>query len=191
MTITPEPEAGYVVDEITITGPDGNPVEVTDNGDGTWSFTQPGRNVTVSVTFREESEPEPQPEPEPESLPFLDMPEGAWYAGAIRWAASEGIAGGYGNGLFGSNDSITREQMAAMLYRFGAYMGFDVTARADLSGFTDAGAVSGYAAEALAWACGAGIVNGAGNDTLDPGGTATWAQVAAMLMRFCQQYMDP
>lgn len=98
----------------------GRPVEVTGNGDGTWSFTQPGGNVTVSLTFREVPEPEPEPEPQPEPgpLPFLDVPEGAWYAGAVRWAAGGGIAGGYGNGLFGSNDFIIRAQVAVMLMRF-------------------------------------------------------------------------
>lgn len=116
------------------------------------------------------------------ALNFEDVAEGQWYTEAIRWAVSEGIATGYGNGYFGTNDAITREQLAAMLWR---YAGSPESSRS-LDHFGDAMEVSGYAVEALAWANEQGIVVGVGNNTLSPQSHATRAQVATMLMRMVQ-----
>ena len=123
-------------------------------------------------------------------MDFDDVSQDAYYAEAVRWAASEGIAGGYGNGLFGSDDPITREQMAAILYRFAQHMGHDVSIGEDTNilSYTDAPDVSGYAVAALQWACGAGIIRGTGDgSTLTPQGGATRAQAAVILTRFCAQ----
>ena len=123
-------------------------------------------------------------------MDFDDVSQDAYYTEAVRWAASEGIAGGYGNGLFGSDDPITREQMAAILYRFAQHMGYDVSIGEDTNilSYTDAPDVSGYAVSALQWACGAGIIRGTGDgSTLTPQGGATRAQAAVILTRFCAQ----
>ena len=123
-------------------------------------------------------------------MDFDDVSQDAYYTEAVRWAASEGIAGGYGNGLFGSDDPITREQMAAILYRFAQHMGYDVSIGKDTNilSYTDALDVSGYAVAALQWACGAGIIRGTGDgSTLTPQGGATRAQAAVILTRFCAQ----
>ncbi len=123
-------------------------------------------------------------------MDFDDVSQDAYYTEAVRWAASEGIAGGYGNGLFGSDDPITREQMAAILYRFAQHMGYDVSIGEDTNilSYTDAPDVSGYAVAALQWACGAGIIRGTGDgSTLTPQGGATRAQAAVILTRFCAQ----
>ncbi|MBM6910453.1 S-layer homology domain-containing protein [Oscillibacter valericigenes] len=123
-------------------------------------------------------------------MDFDDVSQDAYYAEAVRWAANEGIAGGYGNGLFGSDDPITREQMAAILYRFAQHMGYDVSIGEDTNilSYTDAPDVSGYAVAALQWACGAGIIRGTGDgSTLTPQGGATRAQAAVILTRFCAQ----
>ena len=114
-------------------------------------------------------------------MPFADVDQASWYAEAVRWAASCGIVTGYDNGNFGPNDPITREQLAAMLYRSAGSP--EVTG--SLS-FTDAASVSEYAVPALQWACGAGILQGA-DGALLPTHPATRAQTAAMLHRFCQQ----
>lgn len=112
---------------------------------------------------------------------------GRYYTDAVAWAAANGIVSGYGNGSFGPEDVITREQIAAILYRYAAYKGYDVSGRADLSGYTDRAQVSGYAAEAMAWANAAGLMTGTSASTLTPGGPATRAQAAALLMRLCEQ----
>lgn len=116
---------------------------------------------------------------------FTDVPPDAWYASAVNWAANAAVVNGMGSGLFCPDINITREQMAAMLYRYaGSYLGRDVSARGDLSAFPDCGSVSAWAEDAVAWAVGAGLLTGYGDGTLGPGGTATRAEVAAMLQRF-------
>ena len=110
-------------------------------------------------------------------MQFADVPSGEWYAEAVRWAASMGIVTGYGNGLFGPDDKITREQLAGMLWR---YAGGPAATRKELN-FSDADEASGWALEVLRWAVENGIINGVGNGLLDPGGLATRAQVAQML----------
>ena len=115
-------------------------------------------------------------------LQYGDVPEGAWYAGAIRWATSMGIIGGYGNGMFGPDDPITREQLAVMLWR---YAGSPAATNKELH-FSDESEISGYAMEALRWAVENGILNGYGDGRLGPQGQATRAQVAQMLKNFIE-----
>ena len=126
------------------------------------------------------------------AMNFADVPQDQWYSEAIRWAASEGIVGGYGNGLFGTNDPITREQFAVMLYRFAQEQGYDVSIgeNTNILSYTDVADLSEYAISAMQWAVGAGIINGTGDgSTLTPQGQATRAQAAVMLMRFCEEYV--
>lgn len=116
---------------------------------------------------------------------FVDVPAGQWYTDAVNWAAANQIVKGTSVTTFAPNDSITREQMAAILYRYAQYKGYDVTKKADLSGYSDNGQVSAYAKDALAWANAAKLINGVTNTTLAPQGNATRAQVSAILHRFC------
>ena len=126
------------------------------------------------------------------AMDYTDVAQGQWCSEAIRWATSEGIVTGYGDGLFGTNDPITRQQFAAMLWRYAQAQGYDVSIGEDTNilSYTDAFDVAEYAIPAIQWAVGAGIVNGTSADTLTPQGRATRAQAAVMLMRFCQRYTD-
>ena len=117
--------------------------------------------------------------------PFVDVKEGAYYYDAVLWAVEQKITSGTSATTFAPHDSITREQMAAILYRYAQYKGYDVTKQADLSGYSDNGQVSAYAKDALAWANAAKLINGVTNTTLAPQGNATRAQVSAILHRFC------
>ncbi len=117
---------------------------------------------------------------------FTDVDADAWYADAVNWAAANGIVGGYGDGIFGPNDPVTREQMASMLYRYAEYKGYDVSVRGDLSDFADADSISNWATEVVQWAVGADIIHGVDNDMLNPLGTATRAEVATILMNFSE-----
>ena len=123
------------------------------------------------------------------AMDFADVPADQWYAEAVRWASSEGIVGGYGNGSFGTGDPITREQFAVMLYRFAQKQGYDVSVgeNTNILSYTDVSAVSEYAIPAMQWAVGSGVITGMG-DTLAPQGETTRAQAAMMLMRFSEQY---
>lgn len=128
-------------------------------------------------------------EKQPESTgvnPFADVKADMWYTDAIVWANANGIVAGYDDSTFGLGDSITREQLATILYRYAQLKGYDVTEKADLTGYADSTAISGYAVEAMQWANANGIVNGMTETTLAPQGTATRAQVATMLMNFCE-----
>ena len=107
-------------------------------------------------------------------------------SGGVAWASANGIVTGYSNGSFGPDDTITREQMAAILYRYARYKGYDLSARTDLSGYTDAGQVSAYATDPMTWAVGSGLITGTSGTTLSPAGSATRAQAAVILARFCQ-----
>ena len=116
---------------------------------------------------------------------FTDVPADQYYSDAVAWASANGIVSGYGNGIFGPNDTITREQMATILYRYVQYKGYDAETTGDVSTFADGSQVSSYAVEAMNWAVGSGLISGVGNNTLAPKGSATRAQVAVILMRFC------
>ena len=121
---------------------------------------------------------------------FSDVPAGQWYTEAVAWAAANSIVNGVSDTTFAPNDPVTREQMAAILYRYAQYKGYDVTASGDLSGYTDAGAIRPYAEAAMAWANGAGLITGVSDTTLQPRGNSTRAQVATILMRFCQKVAE-
>lgn len=117
-----------------------------------------------------------------EAVSFSDAPQGQWYSQAVSWAASQGIVSGYGD-TFGTNDPVTREQLALMFYRFAQSQGWDVSVGENsLLSYTDADALSEYAVSAMEWACGAGVISGSGS-ALDPQGEATRAQTAVMLMQ--------
>lgn len=126
------------------------------------------------------------------AMNYTDVAQGQWCSEAIRWATSEGVVTGYGNGLFGTNDPITREQLATMLWRYAQTEGYDVSIGEDTNilSYTDVADLSEYAIPAMQWAVGAGIINGTGDgSTLSPQGQATRAQAAVMLMRFCEEYV--
>ena len=119
--------------------------------------------------------------------PFTDVPNGSWFTQAVAWAAENGIVNGVGNHKFEPDSNITREQMAAILFRYAAKSGFDTSARGNLDQYPDRGDVSGYAVEPLSWAVAEGLIKGTDNGNgilLDPQGNATRAQVATIIMRF-------
>ena len=247
VTIVPNPDEGYQVGTVTVTDRDGNSVKVTVKSDGTYTFTQPNGSVTITVTFREITSVFDCPQDETcpladftdvkvkawyhdgvhyclehglmsgygngifgpnndlsrgmlvqvlynlEGCPstsdksvFDDVAANAWYADAVNWAVSVGVVAGYGNGKYGPNDPITREQLATILYHYAQYKEYDVSVGedTDLGSYTDASEISEYAIPAMRWACGAGVISGVTTSTLVPSGAATRAQVATMLMHF-------
>ena len=124
---------------------------------------------------------------------FDDVPGGTWYTDAVTWAAENGVVSGVGGGRFDPNGDVTREQTAVILFNYAHNCGYDVSARADLSVFPDAGSVSGWAQAALAWANAAGIINGTvygGQTILDPQGSASRAQVAKILMSYTEHVVN-
>lgn len=142
------------------------------------------RAQLVTVLWRLEGSPETTG-----AVRFGDTAGGAWYTEAVRWAAGCGVVKGYDNGCFGPNDAVTREQMAAILYRYAQHKGYDVSAGEDTNilSFDDAFAVSEYAIPAMQWACGSGMVRGIaqkGGMLLAPRDTTTRAQAATLIMRF-------
>ena len=141
------------------------------------------RAMVVTILWRLEGEPASGYD-----MDYSDVAGGAWYAGAVRWATEHGIVNG-SEGQFYPGGTVTREQLAAMLYRYAQYKGYDLTAGGDLSGFADAGAVSGWAETSLAWAVGQRLIQGSANQ-IDPTGSAIRAQVAAILMRFCENVAE-
>ena len=237
VTITVSPDEAYMLDDMTVTS-GGKDVEVTDNGDGTYTFTMPSGDVKIEVTFAEDPNWEEEP-----AMPFVDVDENDWfydvvlyayenglmtgtsadtfapntattrgmivsmlarlegvtsaedagfadvaandwYATAVNWAASVGVVNGYEDNTFRPNAPITREQMAAILYNYADYKGYDVSARADLSDYADAASISSWAEDVLAWANAEGLINGMTATTIDPQGATTRAQTAAMFERF-------
>lgn len=239
VTITTAPDDGYELDKLTVTDARGSELELTDKGNGKYTFRMPASKVTVEAVFTEIL-PEPLPfidvdedawyadavryvyehdlmagyggdlfgpndelsraqfcqiiynmEDPPAvtgSSAFTDVADGAWYANVVTWAAENGIVVGYGGGLFGPEDNITREQFAAILYRYAQAKGYGTTASFDLSAYGDVSDVSAWAISAMQWACGKDIIIGTSPTTLAPQGTATRAQAATMLQRFCEQY---
>ncbi len=238
VTLTATPDEGYAVGTITVTDRFGDAVKVTENADGTYTFTMPNGQVTVKATFVETEEPAPA-EPFPDvdendwfydevvyvyenglmngvennqfapntatnramlatilyrlagqpdvsgDLPFSDVAAGTWYTDAVLWAAQNGIVNGLGENTFAPMNTLTREQLVTMLYRYAEAEGYDVSAAADLSGYPDADKVQTYAQEAMTWAVAEGIVEGM-DGNLNPAGNATRAQIATILMRFCE-----
>lgn len=154
-------------------------------GTGDRQFSPDGtatRAQLAAILWRMEGSPAPGAD-----SAFTDTVPSAWYAAAVAWCAEQGLMDGYGNGLFGPEDPITREQLAALLYRCAQCKGLDVSVGEDTNilSYTDAFDVSGWAIPALQWACGAGIIQGDGG-RLNPLDTATRAEVAAMLHRFME-----
>ena len=237
VTLIPAPDAGYEVGDVTVTDRFGDAVAVTENADGTYTFTMPSGQVRVEVTFVEAT-PEPLPftdvnegdwfhdavryvydnglmdgvgegqfapnattnramvvtilyrlagEPTVSGQSdFTDVAAGLWYTDAVLWAAQKGIVNGISETEFAPSGDLTREQLATILYRYAQDQGYDVSAQADLSGFPDAGDIQSYATQALSWAVAEGLLQGFEDDTLQPQSTATRAQIATILMRFCE-----
>ena len=138
------------------------------------------RSMIAQVLYNLEERPEA-----PGAAGFPDVAAGAWYADAVNWAAARGIVKGYDTGAFGPEDSVTREQLAAILYRYAQVKGYDTTQGGmTVREFSDSASISDWAQEAMAWAVNAQVLSGKGNGVLDPQGTATRAEVAQMLMNF-------
>lgn len=137
------------------------------------------RATLISVLYRLEGSPSISG-----ANPFADVAADAWYADAVLWAKAYGIAAGIDASTFAPEQTLTREQAAVLLYNYAAYKGYATKPRFDLSGYADQASISPWAAEALSWARAEGIINGIGASTLEPQGSATRAQLAAMLMRF-------
>lgn len=173
VTIAPDPDDGQVVDEIVVIGDDGEPIDVVDNGDGTWSFEQPGGKVTITVTFRCDGG---------ELCPtrgFLDVDQSQWYHAAADWAVTEGVLNGYGDGgeLLGPLNTITRAEMAQVLWNRAGRP----EATADLSQFSDVDPDAWYA-DAVAWCLSEGIFRGYG-DTFGTERPISREEVATVLWR--------
>ncbi len=152
------------------------------NGIGGTAFGPHGtatRGMIVTILYRLEGTPAAG------ANGFTDVAAGKYYADAAAWAAANQIVSGYGGGRFGPEDSITREQLAVILMNYARVKGYDVSARADLSAFSDAASVSGYAKDAMAWANASGLIKGDGGKLI-PDGNAERAQVAVILQRFME-----
>ena len=141
------------------------------------------RGMMATILWRMEGSPVPKGKNS-----FTDVEAGKWYADAITWTAENGIFAGYGKDKFGPDDPITREQLAAIFYRYADYKGYDLTVKGDLDKFKDADKITDYAKTAMQWAVGSGLVKGKSGNLLDPQGTATRAEIAAMLHRFIEKY---
>lgn len=141
------------------------------------------RAMLVTILYRYEGEPVVTAQ-----NPFSDVAARQWYTEAVIWANTNGIVTGYGNGKFGPTDNITREQFAAILYRYAQKKSFDTSKTTDLSAYTDAGQISAYALEAMKWANATDLIAGRTQTTLAPLGTATRAETAMLLMKFIQKY---
>lgn len=138
------------------------------------------RGMLVTILWRLEGEPAPQGE-----NPFTDLTQD-WYKNAVIWASEHEIVKGYGDGTFGPENNVTREQMVAILCRYADYKGIDVSAAADLTAFTDAKDVSDYALPAMQWAVAKGLINGRTTTTLVPAGLSTRAELATVIMRYIE-----
>ncbi len=145
----------------------------------------PGLNMTramlVTVLHRLEGKPAPSA-----ASGFEDVPADTWYTEAVSWSRATGVVKGYSDTQFGPNDYITREQMATILYRYARNKSYDVSRTVDFSHYEDSGMVSYWAAEAMSWANATGLIIGRSETTLNPRDTATRAEVATILMRFCR-----
>ena len=139
------------------------------------------RAMLVTILYRLEGEPTVN-----SANPFRDITDHQWYSDAVIWASENGIVSGYGSGLFGPTDHITREQFATILYRYAQFKGYDISATADLSSYTDASSINSWAEAAMKWACAEGLISGRTATTLVPAGNATRAEAAAILMRFIE-----
>ena len=154
------------------------------NGTGSGTFSPKAtttRGMIVTILYRLSGEPAVSG-----VCPFGDVAAGKYYEKAITWAAENKIVSGYADGTFGPDNAITREQLAAILYRYAKLKGYDTSKSNKLDSFKDADKVSSWAVEAMQWANAEGLINGKGNSMLDPQGKATRAETAAILMRFME-----
>ena len=135
------------------------------------------RGMIAAILYRLEGSPRAG------TPPFTDVAADSYCADAVAWAEQQGIVRGFDDGTFRPEGRITRQQLAAILFRYTEYRGADTADRADLSRFSDSAAVADYAREALAWAVSAGLLQGRSDGTLDPAGSATRAQTAVILQR--------
>ena len=141
------------------------------------------RGMMATILWRMEGSPAPKGKNS-----FTDVEAEKWYADAITWTAENDIFAGYGKDKFGPDDPITREQLAAIFYRYADYKGYDLTVKGNLDKFKDADKITDYAKTAMQWAVGSSLVKGKSGNLLDPQGTATRAEIAAMLHRFIEKY---
>ena len=141
------------------------------------------RGMMATILWRMEGSPAPKGKNS-----FTDVEAGKWYADAITWTAENSIFAGYGKDKFGPDDPITREQLAAIFYRYADYKGYDLTVKGNLDKFKDSDKITDYAKTAMQWAVGSGLMKGKSGNLLDPQGTATRAEIAAMLHRFIEKY---
>lgn len=239
VTLTVQPYEGYELTTLTVTGPNGERLTLTQVGENQFTFQMPGGNVDISAQVQEKQPGNPsrgtpfvdvletdwfyesvltayergwlagtsantfspyatslrcmfvtvlhriagEPSPADNSY-FSDVPSDQYYAPAAAWALEQGIVTGYGDGRFGSNDSITREQIVIILHNYANLIGMDTAARNDLSQFTDLDQLSAEAQQAMSWANAVGLISGKGDGILDPVGSATRAEMAALLVRF-------
>ncbi len=154
------------------------------NGTSATTFspdTQMTRAMLVTVLYSMEGNPAVSG-----SLSFQDVASNAWYRNAVLWATQKGIVSGYSTSEFGSDDIVTREQMALILYGYAKNKGYDVSAQGSVSGFSDVKSISNWALDSVEWAVGESLLSGKTGGKLDPTGGATRAEVAQILMRFCQ-----
>jgi len=152
-------------------------------GDGEFGpYISTDRGMIVTILWRLEGQPSATAESS-----FTDVAQGEYYTDAVAWAAENKIVEGYGNGIFGPKDTITREQMAAILYRYSKFKNYDTTQGGmAVREFSDYGKISDWALESVGWAVNSDLISGVGCSQLDPCGSATRAQVASILMRYCE-----
>jgi hypothetical protein len=154
------------------------------SGDGSGSFmlgTNLTRGMIAQIIYNMEGKPAATT-----SSHFSDVADGRWYSDAVNWAAANKIVSGYGDGTFGPNDDVTREQLVLILQNYAVFKGSEVSTQAELNTFADGAKTSGWAESAVRWAVGAGIVSGKSGNILDPQGTATREEAAQLLMNFCK-----
>ncbi|MEY8387687.1 S-layer homology domain-containing protein [Oscillospiraceae bacterium 38-13] len=170
MTVTPKPDEGYEVDKITVTDQNGKPLEVTVRPDRTYTFKQPNGKVTIEVSYKAVEKPW--------NNPFTDVSKGDWYYEAVRFVQEQGLMNGYSDGRFGANDTLSRAQLAQILFNKEGRPGVDY-----LLDFPDVAGEAWYT-EAVRWAASQGIVGGYGNGTFGPNDPITREQLAVMLWRY-------
>lgn len=158
---------------------------MTGTGEGVFSpQLTTSRAMIVAILHRMEGSPTAK------TGAFSDVQADDWFAQAVDWASAQGIVSGYGDGRFLPNASITREQIASILYRYADYKGADVSARGSLSAFRDADKVSSYAREVMQWAVGSGLMAGESDNMLAPQTGSSRAVAATLLMRFCENILN-
>ena len=143
--------------------------------------TTTNRAMFVAVVWRLENMPAPE-----NTASFTDVEKGTWYTEAAAWAYENGIASGFGDGTFGPNEKLTREQLAVFLYKYAQYKGYDLTITGNIDSFIDKDSVSPWAKDAVTWAVQNGFIAGKDGNKLDPKGFATRAEFAAIIHRFIE-----